>query len=293
MVLDSNVDPRYVWYQANLHQDVAFERNINIWFAWLAKYHDVYHLGNSAPEVSKLFYQQENAMRRAPAGGVVGPDEWDDAFLLAGYYQFFWTSLGDVFSSWVHGHDTAKLIAAYQNADNTTNDNGFAVYLAVECTDVQWPQQWSTWARDNWRTYRIAPFETWGNVWFNAPCLSWPAEAGTPVTVDGAHVAALLVDETLDAATPYAGSLEVRRRFPDSSLLAEPGGTTHAGTLGGNACVDNTIAAYLADGTLPPRQPGDRADAKCQPLPQPVPGAAPAVSPVARLAILSGALVHH
>ncbi len=28
MVLDSNVDPRDVWYQANLNQDVAFERNI-------------------------------------------------------------------------------------------------------------------------------------------------------------------------------------------------------------------------------------------------------------------------
>src|SRR4051794_38628727 len=28
MVLDSNVDPRRVWYQANLQQDLAFERNI-------------------------------------------------------------------------------------------------------------------------------------------------------------------------------------------------------------------------------------------------------------------------
>ena len=33
MVLDSNVDPRNVWYEANLDQDVAFERNIKIWFA--------------------------------------------------------------------------------------------------------------------------------------------------------------------------------------------------------------------------------------------------------------------
>ena len=33
MVLDTNVDPRNVWYQANLNQDVAFERNIKIWFA--------------------------------------------------------------------------------------------------------------------------------------------------------------------------------------------------------------------------------------------------------------------
>jgi hypothetical protein len=95
------------------------------------------------------------------------------------------------------------------------------------------------------------------------------------VTVNGKGVApALLVDETLDAATPYEGSLEVRKLYPSSVLLAEPGGTTHAGTLFGNACVDGTIAAYLADGTLPTRKPGNRADAFCAPLPVPVPGAA-------------------
>ena len=45
-------------------------------------------------------------------------------------------------------------------------------------------------------------------------------------------------------------------------------------TLFGNACVDDTIAAYLADGTLPVRRPGDGPDAFCEPTPQPVPGVA-------------------
>jgi len=40
MVLDSNVDPRNVWYQA-----VAFDRVINIWFGWVARDNDVDHLG--------------------------------------------------------------------------------------------------------------------------------------------------------------------------------------------------------------------------------------------------------
>ena len=69
-------------------------------------------------------------------------------------------------------------------------------------------------------------------------------------------------------------------RFAASSrgrgLLAEPGGTTHAGTLGGNACADDTIAAYLATGALPARRAGDRVDAYCTPLPEPVPGRAAA-----------------
>ena len=87
----------------------------------------------------------------------------------------------------------------------------------------------------------------------------------------GGNARILLIDETLDAATPFAGSLEVRRRFPNSSLIAEPGGTTHAGTLFGNACVDDQIADYLATGTLPTREAGNHADTYCAPLPQPVP----------------------
>ena len=62
---------------------------------------------------------------------------------------------------------------------------------------------------------------------------------------------ALLIDETLDAATPFPGSLEVRKLFPHAVLFAEPGGTSHADSLFGNLCVDGTIADYLTTGALP------------------------------------------
>src|SRR5947209_13971725 len=80
MVLDSNVDPRKVWYQANLDQDVAFEKNIKIWFGWLAKYDSVYHLGTTEDAVEKLFYKIQYDLRSQPAEGKIGPDEWTDIF---------------------------------------------------------------------------------------------------------------------------------------------------------------------------------------------------------------------
>jgi pimeloyl-ACP methyl ester carboxylesterase len=274
MVLDSNVDPRGVWYDANLKQDVAFDRNINIWFGWLAKHNSAYHLGKTQKAVHDLWYGQLAALAKKPAGGIIGPDEWTDAFLAAGYYQLTWTDLANVFARWVHQHDVTPLKFAYEAQDTPGDDNGYAVYDAVQCSDVQWPQSWSRWAKDNWAIYKQAPFETWSNVWFNAPCLFWPANPGTPVKIDGSKVApALLIDETLDAATPYEGSLEVRRLYPRSSLLALPGGTSHANSLYGNVCEDDTIARYLATGALPKRQPGSNtADATCKPLPQPTPG---------------------
>ena len=71
MILDSNVDPRGVWYQDNLDQDVAFNRNINIWFGWLAQYNSIYHLGATEQAVARtLLYDRGQA--RLPSGGWGG-----------------------------------------------------------------------------------------------------------------------------------------------------------------------------------------------------------------------------
>ena len=277
MVLDSNVNPERIWYLANLDQDVAFNRNINIWFGWIAKYDSVYHLGKTEVAVRKLWYSTLHTLGQHPADGKIGASEWTDIFLYAGYYESTWTDLADTFAGYIHKHDVANLEQQYLAANGYGDDNGYAVYLGVQCTDVQWPRTWSKWQRDNWRTYAKAPYETWANAWYNAPCLYWPAKAHKPIKIDGEDVqSVLLIDETLDAATPYSGSLEVRERFPHSSLIALPGGTSHANSLFGDACLDDQIAAYLAHGTRPRRVSGDRADTTCAPLPQPVPAGATA-----------------
>ena len=167
-----------------------------------------------------------------PAGGLIGPDEWTDLFFGAGYYVFGWEDIANAFAGWVHNGDWKPLKALYDSAVGVGNDNDFAVYLGVQCTDAHWPQSYARWQADSQRVYAKAPFVTWDNTWFNAPCLYWPAPSGTPVDIDGSKVqSALLLDETLDAATPFEGSLEVRSRFPGSSLIAGPGGTTHAASL--------------------------------------------------------------
>ena len=275
VVFDGTVDPRGVWYKANLSQDVAFDRNINIWFRWLSTYDNVYHLGNTATKVRSLFYRTQEQLYADPvqaSGGKLGGSEWTDAFLYAGYFQSTWTELADVFSGFVNNSDVKALENAYLDASGYGDDNGYAVYLGVQCTDTAWPRSWRRWERDNWRIFARAPFETWSNAWFNEPCRHWPAKAHKPVKVTGKGVKSILmINETLDAATPYAGSIEVRRRFRGARLIAVKGGTTHSNSLAGNACVDDKIAAYLATGKLPARKSGQRADVTCQPLPQPVP----------------------
>jgi pimeloyl-ACP methyl ester carboxylesterase len=274
-ILDSNVDPRGVWYQDNFTQDVAFQRNIEIWFGWLAKYNSVYNLGSTEAQVARTFNKAQNALAASPAGGEVGPDEWADIFLEAGYYEQTWEDLGSLFSEWINNPgptSAADLVSAFKSTDGVGNDNGYAGYLAVQCTDTAWPNSWSKIVRDNWFVNAVAPFETWGNAWFNGPCTNWPGRPDRPVQINGSRTnSALLIDETLDAATPFPGSLEVRKLFPHASLIAEPGGTSHADSLFGDACVDGSIADYLTTGALPARQRFAPWDKTCAPLPQPDP----------------------
>jgi pimeloyl-ACP methyl ester carboxylesterase len=274
MVLDANVDPTRVWYQANIDQDIAFDRNIKIYFDWVAKYDSVYHLGTSGADVEKLYYDQLSKLDVAPAGGKIGPAEWNDIFLTAGYFVLDWEAIAEAFSDWVNRADPAGLIALYPPPGD---DNSYAIYLGVVCTDAPWPRDYARVRADNVRVDRRAPFVTWGNAWFNAPCVVWPARSEQPVRVDGSKApGVLLISETLDAATPFSGSLTVRRLFPRSSLIEGVGGTTHAASLFGEPCVDNTVAAYLDTGVLPARRAGNRSDKQCPALPQPDPTAAAA-----------------
>jgi pimeloyl-ACP methyl ester carboxylesterase len=277
MIFDGTVDPSKIWYQYRFDQDAAFEKVIQVWFGWVAKNDSTYKLGGTADEVQKRFYTEQGKLYETPAKGVVGGNEWIDLFLQAGYSQGNWTRLADVFSKWANTKDGDALLKAFQSDGTGGGENFYAAFSAVQCTDAQWPQEWQTWKDDNSRVFNQAPFYTWANAWTNTPCLTWPAKAGQPVDVNGGDVAeVLMINETLDAATPYSGSLEVRKRYPGARLIAVPDGTTHAGSLGGNACVNDKIIAYLATGDLPQRLPGDTADVECAALPQPVPGAAPA-----------------
>jgi pimeloyl-ACP methyl ester carboxylesterase len=275
-VFDSNVDPSRSVYQANLDQDKAFQKTISIYFSWLAKHNSRFHLGTTRKQVARGFYAERNKLDRHAAGGIIGGDELTDVLLSAGYYVYDWVEIGDDYSALVNKGDYSGVQDYYGYDPSPGSDNGNAMYLATECTDQQWPTSIAKIMRDNTRVNRTAPFLTWDNAWFNGPCSFWHAKAGKPVHVDGRKVKSpvLLIDETFDPATPYAGSLEVRKRFPTSSLIEGVNGTTHAGSLSGVACTDDAIGRYLTDGTLPTRKSGNRSDLKCPPVPKPEPESA-------------------
>ncbi|MCT9932092.1 alpha/beta hydrolase [Planotetraspora sp. A-T 1434] len=276
LVLDSIVNPDRVWYDANLDQNHAFEVRAKDFFAWIAKYDATYHLGTAGADVEKAFYAARAKLKATPAEGTVGPDELDDTYLAGGYLKSRWPRLANALSKYVTANDTAPLIQAFGlYGDYASDDNTFAVYSAVECSDVRWPRNWAKWHHDWWQSYQTAPFLTWGNAWFNAQCASWPVRAQNEQRISGRWVKdALFFQDTKDAATPYQGGVEMHKLFPASRLVVMDGGGNHGLTGRGNACIDDIWKAYLTDGTLPASLPGP--DVHCAPFADPVPPAAAA-----------------
>jgi len=273
MVLDSTVDPTDVWYGFNVAQDYAFQARIDAFFAWVASYDNVYRLGSTAAQVRAAYYRARDQLLAHPVDGVIGPDEFDDTFLYGGYLNAIWPGLAQALSSYLNSGNPDYLIGEYQSY-GVQNENLQAVYNAVECADVNWPRNFAYWTSDTEMISKTAPFYAWGNAWDNAPCAFWPVHGpARPLQINGVGLPGILmVQGTLDPATPYAGAQNAHKLLPSARMVVVAGGGTHGQSFSQppNACVQGYVNAYLASGALP-QGPG-LVNATCPALPPPVPG---------------------
>jgi pimeloyl-ACP methyl ester carboxylesterase len=273
MVLDSTVDPTGVWYADNVQQDYAFQGRMEAFFAWVAKYNGSYQLGSTAAQVQAAWYKARNQLLAHPINGTIGADEFDDTFLQGGYLDQLWPGFAQALSSYLNAGQTADLITQYQG-NGAQNENEFAVYNAVQCSDVNWPRSLSFWTSDTERIYRTAPFQAWDNAWFNAACAFWPVHGpAKPLQIKGTGLPGILMLQgTLDPATPYAGAQDAHKLLPSARMVVVEGGGNHGQSMEqpSDSCVQGYLNAYLGTGALP-EGPG-LVNATCPAVPAPTPG---------------------
>jgi pimeloyl-ACP methyl ester carboxylesterase len=277
MVLDSVVDPAGAWYRDNLDQNYAFQARMNAFFAWTAAANSTFRLGSTTAAVRAAFARATAELSGHPltngAGRpLVGPDELTDTFLAGGYTNSFWPDLAGALARYLNNRDGSDLVELYQTV-GAQGENEFAVYNAVECSDVNWPRDWAKWNADMQQANKTAPFETWANAWFNAACAFWPVKGpAQPPSIDGSRLPPILMLQgTLDAATPYQGALVARRRLPTARMVVVEGGGNHGQSLSSppNQCVMGYLNRYLGTGQLP-ASPA-LVSATCPALPAPAP----------------------
>ncbi|MGE5137235.1 MAG: alpha/beta hydrolase [Gemmatimonadota bacterium] len=279
MILDSTVDPHGIWYADNIAQDYAFQARLEAFFGWVASHNAVFRLGSTRAAVQQAWLTARARLLAHPISGpkgpMIGPDEFDDTFLVGGYTTSVWPGLAAALSAYVRGGATGPMVGQYQGIDlPNQSENQFAVYNAVQCADVNWPRNWAKWNTDTRRVYRTAPYQAWDNAWYNAACAFWPVKGpAQPPQIHGAGLPGILmIQGTLDPATPYQGALAARRLLPSARMVVVPGGGNHvqffAQLPGG--CVTGYVNRYLATGALPPGS--GLVNATCPAGPPPSPG---------------------
>jgi len=274
IVIDSVVNAKRAWYDTQLDQNAAFEVRMKIFFRWIAKYDSVYHLGKTEKAVEKNYYKGRAKVKKAPLNGQLGPSEWDDFFVgTDGYRDYTWLAHAQELSDFVVKNDPKGLLSEFGPPDDA-GQNGNAIYLATQCRDAAWPRNWAKWHKDYTRQYKQGLRSlTWNNAWFNAPCAYWPVKGGpAPKVGAGKKLSSMLIlQATLDAATPRPGAFAAHKAFPTSRLVEELGGVNHtiAFTPNKNACINALTAKYLDTGALPKSKKGVDATCKASPLPDP------------------------
>jgi pimeloyl-ACP methyl ester carboxylesterase len=259
-VLDSNVNPSWTWRQQfrsfGLGGSIRFPDFLN----WAAAHDGTYHLGMTQDAVHNTYNQLMAKLQKNPitfSDGTV----FNDAY----FQEFSFFSISDPDTTFPDLATVWQAVNENQPLDlqeAPANDNPAASGLAIICNDAAWsrsPSQYQSELKAD-----ISQYPDFGqlgsNIW---PCAFWPnaTPSEPPVTISSQGATKiLLVQNRRDPVTPYIGGLGMRRALGDRSrLLSVDAPAGHGITyLAGVACADDTVTAYLADGTLP------SADASCQ-----------------------------
>ncbi len=125
-------------------------------------------------------------------------------------------------------------------------------FAGVACSDSDGPEGYAAWSSA--ADAAEAQFGYFGRIWtwITSVCAEWPFNdedrfAG-PFTQHTANPV-LIVGNTFDPATAYAGAQTVAGLLPNSSLLTVAG-WGHA-SIGRSQCADQIIASYLVDQVTP------------------------------------------
>lgn len=125
---------------------------------------------------------------------------------------------------------------------------------AVSCADSKYPTDEASWAELDKKYRAVSPFDSYGEFTGHAPrgtCAFWPVAsdvAAHPVQARDLPPV-LVISTTGDPATPYLDGVHLAEQLRGTLLTVD--GTQHTAAFDVE-CVDDIVAAYLVDLTLPP-----------------------------------------
>lgn len=249
-VLDSAVNPDWVWRRQFMAQGPAFERRLADFFAWAAQRDRTYRLGTTAEQVRGFWAAvRAEAVRRPLAGDKrrIGPSEFDMATSGGLYNRATFPFLAKGLAEYRAKRVAVKLTKLLDPED-AARDTFAGVFTAVTCNEAVWPrslQVYRTQAKLQGDRY---PFIGWSSAGVG-PCAFWRSTPVRPVQVSGRGLPPVLVVQSrFDPATPYPGGRRLAGLLGGRLLMAAGG---DHGLTGFNVCVTEAVVRYLGAGELP------------------------------------------
>ena len=243
---------------------------------WVAKHDAIYHLGKTRPPSSGASTRSRPRSTASRPAASSAPTSGTTSSCPPATTSPPGRTSAALFANWVHtAPRRRRWSTSFLDTDTPGDDNGYAVYDAVQCTDAPVAEAVVDVAQGQrpGLQVRAVPDVEQRLVQRAVPHLAGQGrQPGQGQRQQGARDPAHRRDARRgDALLGQPLRCVTCSRSPGCSRSI--GGTSHANSLDGNACVDNAIAAYLAHGTLPARKPGaGRSDRDCRPLPQPTAG---------------------
>ncbi len=252
-VLDSNTDPASLRQNEYRGFGPQFERMLGLFSTFAAADPARYRLGADAAAVHRTVL--EILARAAVAPIPTGDEVWPLADvrlvvfrLLYAENRFDW--LGRFLDTLNREAPLPDDIAFLSNLRApTTDDSGAAIFHAINCKDSPYVGGERTFRRDLAADAARYPFAGAMASSLMGPCVFWPRYSPLPRL--GSDRPGLLVQSTGDPATPYPGAVHTQRDHPNLRMVTVD--VSHHAVFGEypNACVEDTVGAWLTAGTLP------------------------------------------
>jgi pimeloyl-ACP methyl ester carboxylesterase len=250
-VLDSPVDPGRVWRVHELLRSRSFEIGLARWCRFAAAADATYGLGTTGQAACDAWWSVVAALSVRPVAFWT-VEEFGSYTFQTMYDDHGFPALAAATAA-LRARQLPSVAAppSLPRAPGTPVDNHTAASTAYRCGDAPWPTDPAVYQRDVASYGARYPFVGGYNANIT-PCAFWPSRPDARVSLDGDRATGILVVATLfDPATPYDGSVNVHNALPNSRLITLDA-QVHAPVLYyGDGCVNDLVAAYLTDGTLP------------------------------------------
>ncbi|MGJ9423161.1 alpha/beta hydrolase [Aeromicrobium sp. CF3.5] len=260
MVLDGAVDPLEDSIEASLGQATGFQRAFDAYAAYCVDQGDC-PIGSSIEEarttVADLLEQLDSTPMPTGVGRELTEGQAFYGLALPLYSEQTWDVLTQALQqAVVDGDGTTMLLLsdAYfsRDTDGSYAGNIGQVIYAINCLDESEQPDLET-VRDALpRFEQASPVFGRSLGWGALGCTDWPIRPSNPQEPVPAEGAApiVVVGTTRDPATPYESAVKLADQLSSGVLLTREG-DGHTAYNSGNQCIDDTIDAYLVDGTVP------------------------------------------